>query len=278
MFRYNRDTSRAVCAPIIALAVCMSLLLTFSSNSLFASTVWTDPGDMVADWTLLSDPMSITKADFDPFTSIDNPMVLSGETLTFAGNGGEGLLAGSSDPDWQNIGTEFMINYEMGVNSLFGSSRIGAVWNMTNPDHDQCPDTFYYFAISGVNGGIKGLEIGKQIGLHDPDVILFSDPSIGVKKNTAYDVKITRSGSKHTLRIEEQGGPLLVDHTFMDDMFNDGTFGHFAENLFKPEWGMTHLTPVPEPESMAVAGMGALGILIFILGRRRRLSYQTVTT
>ena len=258
-------TLRAISAAAIILLVS---ILAAHSNTV-RGTTFISPTDMAAEWgPAISDPITVNKRDFDQLEVAAMPMVLSGEALTFMPSGAEGMLAApASDPVFGDLGSTFTINYQMGSFLPFGTSSLGAVWNMSNPDHDSCADSFYFFQLGGSS---IGFELGKQMSLHDPIIPIAWDSSVSLKPLTIYDVTIRRAGKNQNVTISEQGGAEIVNVSFMDDMFNTGSFGHYADNLFKAEWGTTHFSPISEPQSFALAGMDMLGVMIFLFGKRRR--------
>ena len=101
---------------------------------------------------------------------------------------------------------------------------------------------------------------------------------VSIEEFAAYDFSLTRIGNQVTASVyniangfygADPGTGLVISQTVTENMLGPGAVGIFQDNAIGGHWSMLM---VPEPNTMALAGMGCLGIVVFFGLRQRRIA------
>ena len=118
--------------------------------------------------------------------------------------------------------------------------------------------------------GVYGIRLIKEV--NGQNTVLFHETAAtSWIFDTTYEVWISRNGADVSFELRDvTNNMLLVDTSFTDSMYLDGTFGLFGEKLKKLNFWDTGISdqPVPEPSTVVLFGLG--GVLMLGYGWRRR--------
>ncbi|MBI84893.1 MAG: hypothetical protein CMJ81_16995 [Planctomycetaceae bacterium] len=211
-------------------------------------------------------------------------LVLPPDPLTMDTGRGEGLIA-STQPDGITFDKELRFGVTAGTGITLSTSVIGLVWNFIDPSiNANSPHyRFQLGTVTNVASEDQGFVIAKRDG-NGMETILFQDNSIGLDPLSVYNFGVDRdpiNPDDMTVSIVKVSGPgepagqlVLATATDSGSGLGGGAVGLYADNTFDNQWQDIQ---VPEPNTVALAGMGIMGLMIFLGTRfRRQLTVHAV--
>ena len=116
---------------------------------------------------------------------------------------------------------------------------------------------------------VSGGSIGSPLGTYEDSTVTISGGSIGGYLEAFNTSTVTIFGSGFNFAYGDYGTGNWTNGTTLTGTLADGTAINNTVNIFQ-SGTVTLAGPVPEPSSLAMFGIGALGL--FGYGRRRRLT------
>ena len=224
-------------------------------------------------------PISSSRLQF-PFPA--NPLVMhrgDGEGMVLSNNAGP--TSAFHNPN--SVDQAFGLHAELGTGKTKSLSVAGLVWNALADATGLTSG--YYFSLGDPNNpnGDGGFQVRKR-SAPGAETTLFSDLSIALEEKSRYGLSVLRDNlSPNDFRIVIDrlpstgfGGPAvnLVDRVITDgNPLGRGGLGLYVDNLSDNQWDNIM---VPEPNTFILAGMGVLGILIFLGLRHRQMAVHTL--
>ncbi len=210
--------------------------------------------------------------------------VLPPNPLTMDTGRGEGLIA-STQPGGVTFDKELRFGVTAGTGITLSKSVIGLVWNFIDPSiNANSPHyRFQLGTVTNVAPEDQGFVIAKRDG-SGMETILFQDNTIGLDPLSVYNFGVQRdpiNPNDMTVSIVKVNGPgapagqlVLATATDSGSGLGGGAVGLYADNMFDNQWQDIQ---VPEPNTVALAGMGTMGLMIFLGMRfRRQLTVHAV--
>ena len=282
-------SARSICTlalfVVLTLAVCtspVSAVLTSFSNTDVRDT-WTNPlpdpvtGDLSPDRFMLNSDRVVP---ITPFLQVLHP-----DPLTMQTGAGEGMAvanAGSTPAGLHNL-SDVNFGATFGTGLIVKDSVAGLVTNFV----DSGNSPHYRFQLSSVENVTpedRGFTIVKRLAT-GVESVLFQDTSVGLDPLSVYDFKMARNSVSGAISVSivnaakgffgaDPGTGFVISHTVFDGMLGPGAIGIFQNNIADGQWDRFL---VPEPNAMALGGMGCLGLLVFYgLRHRRQVEVHTL--
>ncbi len=271
-------------------ALLFLLILAVSTNSVFGASFSVANTDIRDTWTNpLPEPITDDLSpdafmlNSDRVVPIFGPFqMLQPDPLTMQTGRGEGLAVTTETSTPAGFHDVENIHFEatFGVGHVVRSSVVGLVTNYVNSGSDHLLHPHYRFQFGttdNANTEDRGFSIVKHSGTGS-ETVLFHDPSVGLDPFSVYDFKMARNGVTGEISVDINNvatgffgaGPgtgHVASATVFDGMLGPGAVGLFQQNVLDGQWDNI---VVPEPNAMALAGMGCLGLLVFYGLRQRR--------
>lgn len=282
----------AISVRTVAMFALLVVLMLAITSSAFAGKVII-PNDCIRD-NLVSLPEPIsddTNPDqfmlnsdrafpvFGPFQVVHHdPLTMDisrGEGLIIASN----LCDGGDDMDLSDVDS-VLWEATFGAGHIVNDSVVGLVTNYVDNGGSHLGHTHYRMQFGSVNNATasdRGFSIVKHTATGQ-EVVLASNPNVGLEPFNVYDFEMRRNGTTGDISVSivnaasgfYGNGPgvgEIINETVNDTSLAGGAIGLFQSNMIDGQWDNLM---VPEPNAMALAGMGCLGLFVFYGMRQRR--------
>jgi hypothetical protein len=280
----NYNVSNCVKSTLSLLFIAVLVLL--SASQVLAAPISISNTTIRDNWTnSLPDPIT---NDLNPDEFMLNSdrasqifpsafLVLPPDPLTMDTGRGEGLIA-STQPGGSIFDKDLKFHVTAGTGITLNKSVIGLVWNFIDPSIN-ANSPHYRFQLGTVSNSAsedKGFVIAKRDG-NGTETILFQDNTIGLDPLSVYNFGVKRDAinpDDMTVSIVKVSGPgaptgqlVLATATDNGSGLGVGAVGLYVDNTFDNQWQDVQ---VPEPNTVALAGMGVMGLMVFLGMRYRR--------
>ena len=260
---------------VVICGLCSAVLLLIGAADVKA-TVYTDNFDAYGDTVPLANgPLTdqnwLRRGEKNVFKVVNQTTTAGAVTLEAPGNPYDGAHGNWWKPNTSDAGTTYQsvsIEFNTGTTSQMGSPYWGSLRLTLNQD---IANSGYYLENNGYVMTIRGLK-DMWITRVDGSSWVWGGAGAGsaydtfdadLQANTTYKATFTKDGANFTGKITTLDGTILAQATYTETLAalvggNTGIISQWGPNYTLDNFSYTL---VPEPATMALLGLGCLGLL-----------------